>query len=97
MVSTTRDALYSALDGVDFPADKDALVAAAVTRGADEDTVRALRAVPPVEYGGQTEVLRAVRLREEEDDVPAHARASARREHTKPGLAERSKDLPVDR
>jgi hypothetical protein len=38
-----------------------------------------------------------MRLREEDDDIPPHARASTRREHTMPGLAERAKNVPVDR
>jgi Protein of unknown function (DUF2795) len=71
-------------------------VSAATSRGADDETVRALRAVPPVEYRSMDEVLRSVRLREEEDDVPPHAQAAARREHTKPGLSERTKDIPLD-
>jgi Protein of unknown function (DUF2795) len=95
--STTRDALFAALKGVDFVADKDTLVAAAMSRGADDDTVRALRAAPPALYGGMSEVLRAVRLREEEDDVPPPARAVPRREHTKPWLWKRSKGIPLGR
>jgi Protein of unknown function (DUF2795) len=94
--STTRDALFAALKEVDFVADRNTLVAAAMSRGADDDTIRALRAAPPVEYGGMSEVLRAVRLREDED-VPPYARAAARRQHTKPGLAARSRDFRLDR
>lgn len=50
------------LSGVDFPADKDRLVEQARHGGADEETVRALRAVPPESYGGFGQVLVSVPL-----------------------------------
>jgi hypothetical protein len=57
---TTQEAVTTALADVDFPADKDALLAAAERNGADEATIRALRAVPPVEYGSVREILASV-------------------------------------
>ena len=73
--STTRDRLDAALDGVSFPADRDALVAAAERRD-DEQTARALRAIPPVEYGSPADVVASVALTE--DDHPAEIPPEAR-------------------
>lgn len=51
--------LQDALQDVDFPADKEALLEAAVTRSADMD--RALRSLPPgVAFGNLQEVARSV-------------------------------------
>ncbi|WP_219418602.1 DUF2795 domain-containing protein [Pseudonocardia nigra] len=90
--ATTREALRAVLVDVDFPASKYQLTEAAGTRGADEDTLRALRAVPPVDYGNMDEVLAAVPLADEASEVTAAKKADRRREHTRPGLAEGSKD-----
>jgi hypothetical protein len=59
--STTRPRVEAALQSVDFPADRDALVAAAEQAG-DEQTARAVRAIPPVEYGGMGDVLASVQI-----------------------------------
>ncbi len=55
--STTREQLRRALGDVDYPAEKDRLVDQALANGADEQTVRALRAIPPAEYRSLSEVL----------------------------------------
>jgi hypothetical protein len=59
---TTLAAVTTALADVGFPADKDALLAAAERNGAADTTVRALRAVPSVEYRSVGEVLSAVEI-----------------------------------
>lgn len=66
--STTRDRLDAVLNGLSFPADKDTLVAAA-ERADDDQTARAIRAIPPVEYGSASEVVSSVSLAE--NDHPA--------------------------
>ncbi|MEJ2869481.1 DUF2795 domain-containing protein [Actinomycetospora sp. OC33-EN08] len=66
--STTRSRLDAVLNGQSFPADRDTLVAAAEQAG-DEQTVRAIRAIPPVEYGSASEVVASVSLTE--NDHPA--------------------------
>jgi hypothetical protein len=91
--STTHQDLRRALGDVDFPAEKDQLVDRARNNGADEQTVRALRAIPPVEYRSLAEVLSSVPLRDEQDVLPPGQQAQARRTHTKPGLAESAKDV----
>jgi hypothetical protein len=72
--STTRPRLEAAMQGVSFPADRDTLVAAAQEAG-DEQTARAVRAVPPVEYRGFGELLSSVSITDE--DHPAERRPSA--------------------
>jgi hypothetical protein len=48
MMLTDVDRLRNALSDLDFPAERDELVDCAQRAGADHDTVRALRAMPPV-------------------------------------------------
>jgi hypothetical protein len=91
--STTHQQLRRALGDVDFPVEKDRLVDRALANGADDHTVRALRAIPPVEYQSLSEVLSSVPLRDEQDEVQPGQQAQARRTHTKPGLAESAKDV----
>lgn len=97
--STTRSRLQAGLNDVAYPAAKDDLVAAARRNEADEDTVRAVRAVPVENYGSFSEVLGAVWIDEsygqDDTDAPVEARRSAeRRFHRKPGMSEREKDIP---
>ncbi|MFY9809161.1 MAG: DUF2795 domain-containing protein [Pseudonocardiaceae bacterium] len=92
--STTHNELRRALGDVSFPADKDRLVDQALANGTDEQTVRALRAIPPVEYRSLSEVLSSVALRDEQDIMSPGQRAQAQRTHTKAGLAQSAKDIP---
>ena len=48
------------LAGVDYPAHRNTLVAAAEKSGADEDVMRALRGLPDRTYGQPTEVSQAI-------------------------------------
>jgi hypothetical protein len=91
MVVTDVGRLRRALSDTDFPAERDELVGCAQRAGADHDTVRALRAMPPVSYSNFAEVLQSVSLTS--DRSPAD-KAAQRRLHTKPGLAEQEKDVP---
>jgi Protein of unknown function (DUF2795) len=63
------DAVKAALVDADYPATKDQLVQCAEAAQADEPTIKALRAMPPVDYGNLDEVLRSadfdVKAREE--------------------------------
>ena len=92
VASTTRRRLHDCLNDVDFPATKDDLLTAAARNGCDEDTTRALRAIPPESYANLTEVMTSVPLAD--DHLGDAEKAVARRVHTKPGLAESAKDLP---
>ncbi|SDP55144.1 Protein of unknown function [Actinopolyspora xinjiangensis] len=62
-MAVDRAKLRASLSGVDFPADKDQLVAHAEANEADEETLAALRAMPRAdEYGNLTEVGRSLQL-----------------------------------
>src|SRR3954447_20009105 len=92
VASTTRARLRKCLYDVDFPADKDNLVAAA-ERNDCMDAARALRAIPPETYANVGQVLASVDL--SDDDLSESDKAAARRTHTKPRLAQTSKDIPA--
>ncbi len=71
----TREEVLDHLEDVDFPADKDALVAAAHAHGAPEDVLKALRAMPPVEYASRGEVAQSARTQQPVDATRAAAQA----------------------
>ncbi len=72
------------LGEVDYPADKDALVAAAQRHGAPDEVLRALRTVPPgIDYAHADEVVRSLRPSAQPrtdggTHAAEHARADAR-------------------
>lgn len=90
MVATDIDRVRRVLSAADFPADKWELVRYAERADADADTIRALRAMPPVSYANVNEVVQSVSL---EADQPAAEQAPRRRAHAKPGLAAAEKDI----
>jgi hypothetical protein len=58
----------------------------------DQDTIRALRAIPPETYAGFAEVLASVSLT---DDIMSDGeKAAAHRVPTKPGVTEKDRDVP---
>ena len=73
--------LRQILDQMDFPADKDQIVARALEAGGDEEIVSALRAMPPADFYEANEVLRAVPLPEAENARTESARARERGDH----------------
>ncbi|WP_121188529.1 DUF2795 domain-containing protein [Nocardiopsis sp. Huas11] len=81
--------LRTILGQVPFPADKERIVDRAADLGADGEQLKALRAMPPVDYGNADEVMRSVPLEESETDarIP-QARYRRRHEHTRSGRAE---------
>jgi hypothetical protein len=92
VASTTRSRLRACLNDVDFPVDKDHLLQAAARNGCDDETTRALRAIPPESYANLSEVLASVPLAE--DRLSDAEKAAAHRIHTKRGLADSAKDIP---
>ena len=52
--------IQKALGGVDYPADKDALVSRAEQSGAGDDVLEAIRALPERTYEGPTNVTEAI-------------------------------------
>ncbi len=59
-MSTDAATVQASLSQLDFPASKEALVEYAENNGADEETVRALRALPLGDYGSINDVTTAV-------------------------------------
>ncbi|WP_228813681.1 DUF2795 domain-containing protein [Nocardia flavorosea] len=91
MVTTDVERIQRALSEADFPAEKDGLVRCATEAGADGDTVRALKAIPPVEYANLAEVLQSVSLDDGRTDAE---RAAQSRDHAHPTVTERERVVP---
>jgi len=68
MPADTFAEVQALLEDLDFPADKDAIVAHATGRGAGPDSaaVRALRAMPLATYRNMSEIRSSVDLRPDE-------------------------------
>ncbi|WP_046470092.1 DUF2795 domain-containing protein [Allosalinactinospora lopnorensis] len=94
VATTTTERLQAALSGADFPAHRDDLVEAARDSGADEETIRALRAIPAEDYANFSEVTASVRMADAGGPDSDSDKANARRHHTHPGMAEREKEIP---
>ena len=92
-MATTDEVLHAIKDAT-FPADKDALLAAAERSGAGEDVLKALRAVPPVDYANKDEVARSVPTEEEPTD--AHAAAERARQQATSRIAAGERPVEAD-
>ncbi|RRO15662.1 DUF2795 domain-containing protein [Saccharopolyspora rhizosphaerae] len=68
---TKRDELRvdKALQGLDFPADRDQIIDFATDRGADAETLAALRSLPATQFANKDDVVQAV-PQEPEGDAP---------------------------
>ncbi len=94
--ATTRNRLRQYLNDVDYPADKNALLEVADRNGCDEDTGRALRAIPPETYANFGEVVASVPLTDD-DDLTDSEKAQAHRVNHRANLAQSAKDIgPVN-
>jgi len=87
--------VLNALQDVDFPAGKGELVQATDNAGAPEEVVKALRAIPPDEYGNGDEVARSVRVGPASDlDLSVAQRAEQARHGGRPGQSQHLRDVP---
>jgi hypothetical protein len=93
VASTTRSRLRQCLNDADFPASKQDLLSVADYDGGDDDTVLALRAIPPDTYTNLDQVLASVSIVDEDDAIRDPDKAAARRAHTKPVRAESAQDI----
>ena len=94
-MSTDRAAVQATLSGMSFPASKEELVSYAQNNGADEDTVRALRAMPPADYDNVAEVIRSVPLdKAAEEGQSSSDKAQQARQRTRDRLAEHQTEVP---
>jgi hypothetical protein len=87
----TPDTVLGYLEDVDYPADKDTLLAAAERAGAPDAVLRSIRAIPPVDYRSRAEVARSVRVDPDPGRDPSRAAVQARTD-APPGVAEHMRD-----
>lgn len=94
MSAVQPDRIHAALEGLDYPASKDDVVAHAAQGQPDEAALRLLRALPVAIYDNREQVMAAVPFDQgavgEGQDV--EDRMNERRQHTHSGLAEHEKD-----
>jgi hypothetical protein len=96
-VSTDHATVKATLSAVDFPASKEQLVSYAENNGADDDTVRALRAMPLGDYDNVTEVVRSVPMdKGAEEGRSSSDKAQQARHNTRPGLAEHQTEVSAN-
>ena len=88
----TPETVLGHLADVDYPADKEALLTAAERAGAPAEVLKAIRAMPPVEYRSRAEVARSVRTDPGAGRDPGPAAAPARAADVRPRIAEHLRD-----
>jgi hypothetical protein len=66
------------LTSMDFPAGKEKIIQGAQEAGAPPEVLRALRALPPVDYGNTNEVVRSAATDVAPEVTPADLAARAR-------------------
>lgn len=94
-MATDRTRLKEALDGVDFPATKEQLLARAESNNADEGTIKALRTVQDVSYHTFADVAGAVPMAPGAEYGQSDSdKAQQNRQSTKDGLAETMTETP---
>lgn len=94
-MSTDRRSVKEALSSADFPATKEDLLTHLESTSADESVVRAIRAMPPVEYANVGEVIQSVPLsKASEEGQSASDKAQEQRHNDKSGLAEHQTEIP---
>ncbi|NYI06030.1 DUF2795 domain-containing protein [Allostreptomyces psammosilenae] len=89
---TGIDRLRAVLDDVDFPLSKQRLVEHAERKGADEDVLGAIRALPLADYDNVDEVVRSVPRQEAAEEGQTESQRHARGQHGHPGVAQHLRD-----
>lgn len=96
MTSTQPEQVRAALEGLNYPASKDDVVAHAAEREAGGAVLKLLRSLPVAVYENRNDVMAAVPFDQgvvgEGQDT--EDRMNERRRHTHSGLAEHEKDAP---
>lgn len=95
MAHTTVHDVLAALEDVDFPADKEALLRAARRADAPQEVIHALRGIPREEYTNRDDVAHSVRVDPDSDlgHSPAQRAEQARR-GGRPGQSQHLRDVP---
>lgn len=86
-----HDELRKWLDGVDFPASKEALVHHAQHQGAPEHVIEALQSIPATSYENRDQLSTSVPVSGGQTDAE---KAGERRHHTHDRLAEQETQTP---
>ena len=71
------------LSSLDYPAEKDDVVREAEREGAPPDVLKALRALPPVDYANGTEVARSAKIEAAPEVDATQRNLQARERHTR--------------
>lgn len=79
MVSDTDVLRY--LSSLDYPAEKNDVVREAERQGAPQDVLRALRALPPVDYANGNQVVRSAKIDPAPEQNSSDRSARAREPH----------------
>ncbi|KEI45594.1 DUF2795 domain-containing protein [Saccharopolyspora rectivirgula] len=95
-MSTDRPTLKAALQDADFPASKEQLIEQAEQAGADQETLRALRSIPPADYENYTEVARSVPFSRASEDEESDPEKAKRARAGKDRLAEHQTETPAN-
>jgi Protein of unknown function (DUF2795) len=92
----TVDEVMTYLPDVDYPADKDTLLAVAERHGAPPEVLKAIRAIPPVDYRSRAEVIQSVRTDTAPERDPSKVAEQARL-NSRSRIAEPLRDPPHER
>ena len=94
-MGTDRQSVKEALSSADFPASKEELLTHVESYSADEAVVRALRAIPPVQYDNIGEVIQSVPMSKGSEEGQSDSdKTQEQRHNTNSGLAEHQTDVP---
>ena len=94
-MSTDRESVKQALSSADFPASKEELLTHLESYSADEAVVRAVRAIPPVQYDNIGEVIQSVPMSKSAEDGQSDSdKAQEQRHNDSSQLAEHQTDIP---
>lgn len=96
MSAVQPEQVRAALDGLNYPASKDDVVAHVTRQETDESVLRLLRALPVAIYDNRGDVMAAVPFDQGAvgEGQDTEDRMNERRHHTHSGLAEHEKQVP---
>ncbi len=96
-MATDHERLSTALQGVDYPASKEQLLARAESNHADQGTIRALRSVQDTDYANFPEVVRSTPMDAVTEEGQTDSdKAEQNRQRTQDRLSERMTETPVN-
>ncbi|MEV1288389.1 DUF2795 domain-containing protein [Micromonospora sp. NPDC049679] len=81
MVMVTNEEVLRYLNALDFPIDKEELVRQVERQGAPQNVLKALRALPPLDYSNKNEVVRSAAIALAPEVSPPERAERARYRH----------------